>query len=107
VLGLLPEVEVVGSACDGDEATRLLRDRVPQTKVVVLTTYADDRSVIDARDPNETPLMHDYRNGLGFLFIQQVRFLVLAGKEQGRDDGHPDEREGHPVGVGERVRGLG
>jgi DNA-binding NarL/FixJ family response regulator len=74
VLGLLPEVEVVGSACDGDEAitlaadlipdvvlmdlrmprcdgveaTRLLRDRVPQTKVVVLTTYADDRSVIDA-----------------------------------------------------------
>lgn len=74
VLGLLPEVEVVGSAsdgdeaialaadllpdvvlmdlrmprCDGVEATRMLRDRVPQTKVVVLTTYADDRSVIDA-----------------------------------------------------------
>lgn len=74
VLGLLPEVEVVGSACDGNEAvamaayllpdivlmdlrmphcdgieaTRLLRDRVPHTKVVVLTTYADDRSVIDA-----------------------------------------------------------
>ena len=74
VLGLLPDVEVVGSACDGDEAvalaadllpdivlmdlrmprcdgveaTRLLRDRVPQTTVVVLTTYADDRSVIDA-----------------------------------------------------------
>jgi DNA-binding NarL/FixJ family response regulator len=34
--------------CDGVEATRLLRDRVPETKVVVLTTYADDRSVIDA-----------------------------------------------------------
>ena len=33
---------------DGVEATRLLRDRVPQTTVVVLTTYADDRSVIDA-----------------------------------------------------------
>ena len=74
VLGLLPEVEVVGSAsdgneaitlaadllpdvvlmdlrmprCDGVEATRLLRERVPETKVVVLTTYADDRSVIDA-----------------------------------------------------------
>jgi len=74
VLGLLPEVEVVGSAssgdeavamaadllpdivlmdlrmprCDGVEATRLLRERVPQTKVVVLTTYADDRSVINA-----------------------------------------------------------
>ena len=74
VLGLLPDVEVVGSAsdgdeavalaadllpdivlmdlrmprCDGVEATRLLRDRVPETKVVVLTTYADDRSVITA-----------------------------------------------------------
>ena len=74
VLGLLPDVEVVGSACDGDEAvamaadllpdivlmdlrmprcdgveaTRLLRERVPATKVVVLTTYADDRSVINA-----------------------------------------------------------
>ena len=74
VLGLLPEVEVVGTAldgneavalahdlnpdvvlmdlrmpeCDGVEATRLLREREPGTKVVVLTTYADDRSVIDA-----------------------------------------------------------
>jgi DNA-binding NarL/FixJ family response regulator len=74
VLGLLPEIEVVGSACDGDEAvamavdlvpdvvlmdlrmprcdgveaTRRLRDQVPQATVVVLTTYADDQSVIDA-----------------------------------------------------------
>ena len=74
VLGLLPGVEVVGVACDGHEAvelavslrpdvvlmdlrmprcdgaeaTRLLRDRAPGVRVVVLTTYADDRSVIDA-----------------------------------------------------------
>jgi DNA-binding NarL/FixJ family response regulator len=74
VLGLLPDVEVVGSAADGDEAvtmavdllpdivlmdlrmprcdgveaTRLLRERLPATKVVVLTTYADDQSVISA-----------------------------------------------------------
>jgi DNA-binding NarL/FixJ family response regulator len=34
--------------CDGVEATRLLGERVPETKVVILTTYADDRSVIDA-----------------------------------------------------------
>jgi DNA-binding NarL/FixJ family response regulator len=74
VLGLLPGVEVVGAACDGREAvdlavslrpdvvlmdlrmprcdgaeaTRLLREREPGVRVVVLTTYADDRSVIEA-----------------------------------------------------------
>jgi DNA-binding NarL/FixJ family response regulator len=74
VLGLLAGVEVVGCArdgeeavalaaellpdivlmdlrmprCDGIEATRRLRERVPGARVVVLTTYADDRSVLDA-----------------------------------------------------------
>ncbi|MBN9108103.1 MAG: response regulator transcription factor [Pseudonocardia sp.] len=74
VLGLLVGVEVVGAAsdgaeavalaedlspdvvlmdlrmprCDGVEATRLLRDRCPAVRVVVLTTYSDDRSVVDA-----------------------------------------------------------
>jgi DNA-binding NarL/FixJ family response regulator len=74
VLGLLQDVDVVGAAsdgaeavalaadlhpdivlmdlrmprCDGVEATRLLREREPDVKVVVLTTYSDDRSVIDA-----------------------------------------------------------
>jgi DNA-binding NarL/FixJ family response regulator len=33
---------------DGVEATRRLRERDPAVKVVVLTTYADDRSVLDA-----------------------------------------------------------
>jgi DNA-binding NarL/FixJ family response regulator len=74
VLGLLPGVEVVGTAadgeealtmaaelspdvvlmdlrmprCDGVEATRRLREQSPQVKVIVLTTYADDKSVLDA-----------------------------------------------------------
>ena len=74
LLGLLPDIEVVGTAsdgeeavalvedlhpdvvlmdlrmprCDGVEATRRLRERAPTSKVVVLTTYADDRSVLDA-----------------------------------------------------------
>lgn len=74
VLGLLHDVEVVGTAADGDEAvalacelhpdivlmdlrmprcdgveaTRILGERQPATKVVVLTTYADDHSVLDA-----------------------------------------------------------
>jgi DNA-binding NarL/FixJ family response regulator len=74
LLGLLPDVEVVGTAADGEEAlalvaelrpdvvlmdlrmprlggadaTRRLREEHPEVKVIVLTTYADDRSVIDA-----------------------------------------------------------
>ena len=34
--------------CDGVEATRRLREHYPNIKVLMLTTYADDRSVIDA-----------------------------------------------------------
>jgi DNA-binding NarL/FixJ family response regulator len=34
--------------CDGVDATRRLRQDAPAVKVLVLTTYADDRSVIDA-----------------------------------------------------------
>jgi DNA-binding NarL/FixJ family response regulator len=74
VLGLMPGVEVVGSArdgeeaialveqlqpdvvlmdlrmprCDGVEATRRLTQSGTTTKIVVLTTYADDHSVIQA-----------------------------------------------------------
>jgi DNA-binding NarL/FixJ family response regulator len=74
LLGLLPDVDVVGTASNGEEAlaladqlepdvilmdlrmprvdgveaTRRLRASHPEIKVVVLTTYADDRSVLDA-----------------------------------------------------------
>ncbi|MCX5371465.1 response regulator transcription factor [Streptomyces sp. NBC_00015] len=74
LLGLLPGVEVVGAAgdgeeavrlvaelapdvvlmdlrmprCDGVEATRRIRSEYPGTQVVVLTTYADDESLFPA-----------------------------------------------------------
>jgi DNA-binding NarL/FixJ family response regulator len=74
LLGLLTGIEVAGTAADGDEAlalaaqlrpdvvlmdlrmprcdgieaTRRLREQDAGIKVIVLTTYADDRSVIDA-----------------------------------------------------------
>jgi DNA-binding NarL/FixJ family response regulator len=74
LLGLLPGVQVVGTAANGEEAlamagelrpdvilmdlrmpkvdgveaTRRLRASHPEIKIVVLTTYADDRSVIEA-----------------------------------------------------------
>jgi DNA-binding NarL/FixJ family response regulator len=74
LLGLIGGIEVVGTAADGDEAlalairlhpdvvlmdlrmprcdgieaTRRLREHDAGLKVLVLTTYADDRSVIDA-----------------------------------------------------------
>lgn len=74
LLDLLPDIEVLGTASDGEEAialveelrpdvvlmdlrmprcdgvaaTRRLREQGSATHVIVLTTYADDRSVVEA-----------------------------------------------------------
>ena len=74
LVGLIEDVDVVGAACDGAEAVRLaeahhpdvilmdlrmpdvdgiaatadLRDRLPGARVLVLTTYADDDSILPA-----------------------------------------------------------
>lgn len=74
VLGLLPDIEVVGEAADGEEAVALavaarpdvllmdlrmpvldgaaatarVREVAPETAVLILTTYADDGSIVGA-----------------------------------------------------------
>jgi DNA-binding NarL/FixJ family response regulator len=74
LVGLLDDVEIVGTAADGAEAvrmaretrpdvvlmdlrmpeldgsaaTRRIRDELPETQVLVLTTYADDDSLVPA-----------------------------------------------------------
>jgi DNA-binding NarL/FixJ family response regulator len=98
-----PDVEVVGTAADGEEAlalaaelrpdvilmdlrmprldgveaTRRLRERDPQVKVVVLTTYADDRSVIDALRAGALGYL---TKDAGAAEIQQALHRVAAGQ---------------------------
>jgi DNA-binding NarL/FixJ family response regulator len=103
LLGLLPQVEVVGTAangeeavdqataqqpdvvlmdlrmprCDGVEATRRLRERAPEIKVIVLTTYADDRSVIEALRAGARGYL---TKDAGAAEIRQALQQVVAGQ---------------------------
>ncbi len=103
LLGLLPDVEVAGTAADGEEvlalaaelkpdvilmdlrmprmdgveATRRLRERDPAVKVVVLTTYADDRSVIDALRAGALGYL---TKDAGAAEIQQALHRVVGGQ---------------------------
>ena len=87
LLGLLPGIEVVGAAgdgeeavklvaelapdvvlmdlrmprCDGVEATRRIRAEHPGTQVVVLTTFADDESLFPALRGRGAGLSHQGR----------------------------------------------
>jgi DNA-binding NarL/FixJ family response regulator len=103
LLGLLPDVVVVGTAADGEEvlalaaelrpdvilmdlrmprmdgveATRRLRERDPAVKVVVLTTYADDRSVLDALRAGALGYL---TKDAGAAEIQQALHRVAGGQ---------------------------
>jgi DNA-binding NarL/FixJ family response regulator len=103
LLSLLPGVEVVGTAADGaealaltaklrpdvvlmdlrmpgidgTEATRRLRAEHPSVKVIVLTTYADDRSVVGALQAGADGYL---TKDAGASEIQQALERVLDGQ---------------------------
>jgi DNA-binding NarL/FixJ family response regulator len=62
---------------DGVEATRQLRERDPAVKVVVLTTYADDRSVLDALRAGALGYL---TKDAGAAEIQQALHRVAGGQ---------------------------
>ena len=59
------------------EATRRLRERDPDVKVVVLTTYADDRSVLDALRAGALGYL---TKDAGAAEIQQALHRVAGGQ---------------------------
>jgi DNA-binding NarL/FixJ family response regulator len=103
LLGLLPGIEVVGAArdgdeavalvaelapdvvlmdlrmprCDGVEATRRIRTAHPDTQVVVLTTYADDDSLFAALQAGARGYLT--KDALGEEIVRAVED-VLAGQ---------------------------
>jgi DNA-binding NarL/FixJ family response regulator len=103
LLGLIAGIEVVGTAadgnealalaiklrpdvvlmdlrmprCDGIEATRRLREHDAGIKVLVLTTYADDRSVIDALRAGARGYL---TKDAGAMEIRQALEQVTAGQ---------------------------
>jgi DNA-binding NarL/FixJ family response regulator len=103
LLGLLPGVEVVGTAADGEEAcalaaehrpdvvlmdlrmprcdgvtaTRRLAEEQPDVKVIVLTTYADDQSVIEALRAGARGYL---TKDAGAADIQRALARVLSGQ---------------------------
>lgn len=128
MLDLLPDIEVVGAAADGraavaqvaehrpdailldlhmpvmdgTEATRVLTAQYPEVAVVVLTTYADDRSVLDTlragarsyltKDADRLHIartLHSAAAGLSVLHPQVQATLLAAARdpEPGGDGG--------------------
>jgi DNA-binding NarL/FixJ family response regulator len=109
LLGLLTGIEVVGTASDGAEATRMaaannvdvvlmdlrmpemdgieatrrLRDSHPNVRVLVLTTYADDDSLIPALDAGATGYLT--KNADADTIADAIRTVHAGGTHLGAD----------------------
>jgi len=133
MLDLLPDIDVVGSAADGRqalevvaeqrpdailldlhmpvmdgiEATRRLTAEHPDVAIVVLTTYADDRSVIDTlragacsyltKDADRLHIartLHSAVGGLSVLHPRVQATLLAAAQPAGRDRPDRDDTRG-------------
>jgi len=103
LLGLSPGIEVAGAASDGEEAVRLVAERrpdvvlmdlrmprvdgveatrritrdYPETRVVVLTTYADDASIFGALEAGARGYL---TKGASAQEIQRAIRMVHAGE---------------------------
>jgi DNA-binding NarL/FixJ family response regulator len=92
---------------DGIEVTRLLTADHPTVAIVVLTTYADDRSVLDTlragarsyltKDADRKDIaqsLHSAAAGLSVLHpqVQETVLAAASGPDRGRGrDGAPDQ----------------
>lgn len=140
IVGDLPDVEVVGLAADGQEAvniavestpdvvlmdlrmpvmdgaeaTAAIRARVPSTSVVVLTTYADDESILAALSAGASGYLtkdatrDDIRRALEAAVAGQTvldpavqSVLIEAARSGGRPRAGPEPRS-LPDGLTER-----
>jgi DNA-binding NarL/FixJ family response regulator len=83
---------------DGIEATRLITDELPDTAVVVLTTFSDNRRVMDSLEAG----------AVGYLMKDSTPADILAGVRAAAQGGSPldprvarsiiDARRGAPAG---------
>jgi DNA-binding NarL/FixJ family response regulator len=144
LLGSLPGIEVVASAADGEralalvaehgpdailldlhmpvldgiEATRRLTAEHPEVAIVVLTTYVDDTSVLDAlhagarsyltKDADHTEIAHALRAAAEGLtvFDNRVQATLLGAAARGGVGGGPRPQTAVP-GAADSARGAG
>jgi DNA-binding NarL/FixJ family response regulator len=142
LLGLLPDIEVVGSAANGQEAidlvcehhpdailldlhmpvldgiqaTRLLTSEHPDVAIVVLTTYADDASVLAAlgagarsyltKDADRADIAQTLRSAaIGLAVLDpavQATLVAAATRPTGPDQALPALPEVLPDGLTKR-----